>query len=154
MLKRDGIMVITVPARNELWSIYDEVSLHKRRYSKKSLRSLLVEANLRPIELRYIFFSLYFPMMLSRRKSSLPEDPFSIGITVNKFLKHLFRIEKRIESVCRLPIGTSLIAVAMGNLRGAPYVSCFAFTLYKTYLLFSRIFSIRGRLEIKPASCS
>ena len=43
VLKRGNVLIITVPAYPELWSKWDEVLNHKRRYAKKQLENLLKE---------------------------------------------------------------------------------------------------------------
>ena len=57
-------VMITVPARSELWSNYDETFGHYLRYSYEELSQLLDRAGIDPIRLRYFFHSLYVPMRL------------------------------------------------------------------------------------------
>lgn len=57
-------LIITVPARPELWSNYDEFYGHHRRYTREMLRSLSAELNVDRIEAGYFFHSLYVPAWL------------------------------------------------------------------------------------------
>ncbi len=68
--------VITVPARPEIWSNYDEFYGHRRRYDRPALRRLLEEAGTEPIDLRYFFRLLYLP---ARTMKAL-RRPRAVGI--------------------------------------------------------------------------
>ena len=59
-------VLITVPARQEIWSNYDVYYGHCRRYNLANLRQTAIEAGLRPVELRYLFRFLYPPALLLR----------------------------------------------------------------------------------------
>lgn len=113
--KRGGIIVLTVPARKELWSSFDEMSRHKRRYTKKVLKSIFLDMNLSPLSIEDMFMSLYLPMKYTRNKDRGKNDPFSINPFVNTLLKGLFDVERFTSKYLSLPIGTSLIAVAQKN---------------------------------------
>src|SRR4030043_853994 len=112
--KRGGIIVLTVHARKELWSIFDEMSRHKRRYTKKMLKHVFMGVNLSPLLMEYMFMTLYLPMKYTRNKD-WKNDPFSINPLVNTLLKGLFDVERFTPKYLSLPIGTSLIAVAQKN---------------------------------------
>lgn len=112
VVKGEGIIAITVPAQEELWSSFDEVSCHKRRYSKDKLNQLLLDLKLNILSVDYIFMSLYMPMLYMRRKGKENEDQFKINKLANIFLKKLFNVERLISRAVPLPIGTSLIAIA------------------------------------------
>jgi SAM-dependent methyltransferase len=55
-------VIVTVPARQELWSNYDEFYGHHRRYSADSLRELAIGAGWEMINLSYFFRLPYLPM--------------------------------------------------------------------------------------------
>ena len=112
VVKKNGILILTVPARKELWSGTDETSCHKRRYTKEMLKLLLSGADLKPLSIEYMFMSLYMPMKFMRSKSGRDNDQFSINRLVNRLLKGLFDAERIVSRKLPLPIGTSLIAVA------------------------------------------
>lgn len=116
--QKGGIIAVTVPARKELWSWFDEVSMHKRRYTKEMLREVLFEAGLSPLFIGYMFMSLYLPVRYLRKKGGNNDNMFRINRSVNALLKAFFDIERIISKVLPLPIGTSLIAIARKEFNG------------------------------------
>jgi SAM-dependent methyltransferase len=112
VVNEDGIVIVTVPAGKELWSWGDEISLHKRRYTKESCRKIILEAGLDPLLIEHMFMSLYLPMQYSRGKAGKKEVQFRINRIVNTLLKGFFDIERYISKVLPLPFGTSIIALA------------------------------------------
>jgi hypothetical protein len=104
-------LIITVPARSELWSNYDEHYGHFRRYDRSGLASVLDEAGLTLVSSRYFFHELYFPALFGRMRGHREvrlQAPTKRG---------LHRLAARVSGVCTsilppgLP-GMSLIAVA------------------------------------------
>jgi SAM-dependent methyltransferase len=61
-----GLILITVPAFNFLWSPHDLYLGHQRRYRQKKLKDTICQAGLVPIKSRYFFASL-FPLVALRR---------------------------------------------------------------------------------------
>lgn len=118
VVKKEGIIAITVPAQEELWSSFDELSCHKRRYSKDKLNQLLIDLKLNILSVDYIFMSLYLPMLYTRRKCKENEDQFKVNRFANIFLKKLFNVERLISKAVPLPIGTSLIAIVQKGQAG------------------------------------
>jgi ubiquinone/menaquinone biosynthesis C-methylase UbiE len=112
VLKKNGILVMTVPARKELWSCFDERACHKRRYTRGMLRKLLMEGDLIPLSIHYMFMALYLPMKFMRQKSDAHQDQFKINKTLNNVFRTIFNGERIVSKVIPLPIGTSLLAVA------------------------------------------
>lgn len=110
VLKKGGIMAITVPARDELWSIYDIKSSHKRRYTMEKLANTLHRSELNILLMEYMFMALYMPMRYIRKRDL--DDPFRINKLVNNFLKCYFDVERKLSNFFSLPIGTSLIAIS------------------------------------------
>jgi len=112
VLKQGGILAITVPAREELWSDFDKQSCHRRRYTKEGLNHILMDLKATPLLIDYIFMSLYLPMKYLRNKDATNNDPFKINPLLNSFLLRLLNLERIISKRISLPIGTSLIAIA------------------------------------------
>lgn len=52
-------LVVTVPARQELWTSFDDHYGHFRRYDRPTLRNEFAQAGLVPLEVRYFFHGLY-----------------------------------------------------------------------------------------------
>lgn len=59
-------LVVTVPARSELWSNYDEYYGHYCRYSSRSLVHMLESAGVKVRSWRYFFHGLYVPALLAK----------------------------------------------------------------------------------------
>jgi len=115
VVREGGIIMVTVPAREELWSWADEVSLHKRRYTIKKLEQSFLSLELRPLVIQYMFMFLYIPMKYTRRINKKKDDFFTLHGLLNTALKGILDIERTISKGLPLPIGTSLIAVAKKN---------------------------------------
>ena len=124
LLNKKGLMVITVPAYEKLWSEFDVISGHKRRYSKKELINKIVKINFEPIFITYFNFILFPVMYLTRKKKSgnshspLEEverqlNPPTIFNLIMKFSNFLERVLLNCGIV--IPKGTSLIVVARKN---------------------------------------
>lgn len=106
-------VIMTVPARQELWSAWDQHFGHHRRYDRRSLTSLCEDAGLHPSVLRYFFHAIY-PALLAvarvtgRSTQSTAQRSWSL---LNIVLTHVFTYE------ARLPIGrtfgSSLLAIAV-----------------------------------------
>jgi hypothetical protein len=102
-------LLVTVPARRELWSQWDDHYGHYRRYDRQSLAEDLQRGGAQPSSLGYFFHGLYGLLYLTRRqppkKIAVPRWPL-----LHKMLGVAFRIEH--ELLPRSLPGTSLIAVA------------------------------------------
>ena len=106
------VLIVTVPARSELWSNYDEYFGHFRRYSIRTLDAELRGASFANVRARYLFRALYPVMLgikLSRgRRSTTTRAPDNAGL--HRFIADCFGVEDRL-----LPgyiAGTSIIARA------------------------------------------
>jgi hypothetical protein len=111
MLER---ILLTVPARMELWSNYDVYYGHFLRYDKRDMALLIERAGLDIIRLKYFFVGLY-PIMwvLARviRRRSLATPPPSDGTSwIHALVGLAFTVEERLPFLGSLP-GTSLLGV-------------------------------------------
>lgn len=111
VLKQNGLLILAVPARDELWSYTDDISFHKRRYSPERISNLLNNTGFSPISIKYIFMLLYLPMKILRRKQGSAEDSLKINRITNLIAELLFDFERIISRYIKLPVGTSIIAV-------------------------------------------
>jgi ubiquinone/menaquinone biosynthesis C-methylase UbiE len=111
-VKKEGVVVITVPARKELWSYIDERAFHKRRYTKEMLSQIFSEVRLSPLFFEYMFMSLYFPMKYLRGEDKKTDNQFKINRLTNAIPRVTFNLERLISRFFPLPVGTSIIAVA------------------------------------------
>jgi len=135
MLKESGVLLITVPAHPSLWSYFDELGHHCRRYTEKELANKLTGAGF-TVEYMTQFMVSIFPIVwLARRltaRKSAPEktekkDEMRLFINelrirpgLNGLLRFLLEQEAHfISRHKRLPIGTSLIALAKKKVHSA-----------------------------------
>ena len=120
LLAPGGRLVVTVPAYRRLWSAVDERALHCRRYEHEELRMRLAGAGF-VVEYLTPFLTTLYPLMrvsrvLSRWRDT--GDPMRQELRVvpglNGILEVLLALEARwlLARRRRLPVGTSLIAVA------------------------------------------
>jgi len=122
LLKPGGLLVISVPAFPKLWSKWDVVLHHKRRYTKKSLIQELKQYPFDVLKISYMFSFLFIPAYLirvikSRISSKNYKSDFRINAPViNYFLLILSRFERFFIQNLSLPFGTSLICVAKKEL--------------------------------------
>jgi SAM-dependent methyltransferase len=115
-LKTGGKLVVTVPAHPWMWSAHDVVNHHKRRYSKRALRSLIESSPLRLDAIGY-FNSLLFPVAVAERLSSKlrGKDEADLSLPpapINTALERVFAAERHLVGRLPLPPGLSLFAVA------------------------------------------
>ena len=119
-LKPGGLVIVNVPALSSLFSKYDTVAGHHRRYNRKKLHLLFEALEIDPISVRY-WGSTMLPIAFVRKlmlqfvaeeKVILKgfKPPTSL---LNSLLSQLLKI----ESFCLrwLGVGTSLIAIGRWN---------------------------------------
>jgi SAM-dependent methyltransferase len=114
-----GILLITVPAFEFLWSGEDFISRHYRRYRRGQLISALQAAGFNKIWASY-YNTLLFPVIVGiilmkrifRPREMYKSDLAPLPDSLNQFLYNVFRSETWILKRVTLPIGASIIAVA------------------------------------------
>lgn len=101
---------VTVPARMEIWSNYDEYYGHYRRYTLESLAELAARTGLHVKESSYAFHGLYaaaraLKLVSSRRSTTIaaPSLPFA-----HQLLGAAFEVEHRV--LPRALPGSSIVA--------------------------------------------
>jgi len=122
LIGKNGMLYITVPARPELWSVYDDISGHKRRYTRESLIRVLTSVGLRIHSISYFGFSQYIPHLIMKRfiLSGTSKDIMPVLKKVvwqppgllNWLLEQSFILDMMIAKITPLPLGTSLIVAA------------------------------------------
>lgn len=119
--KLGGIVLITVPAFSFLWGQQDDISHHRRRYTRVSLKAVTAAAGLDIQKLSY-FNTFLFPCvtavrLVRRLRRSVPGRLqsdfvlFESGLP-NKILAWVFSLEAFILSWLNLPFGVSLVCIA------------------------------------------
>jgi SAM-dependent methyltransferase len=115
LLEPEGHIVITVPAREELWTSHDEVNHHLRRYTRPSLAALAARAGLELWSVRYLFHWTYPAKLLLRAKERITRRASPAATVppapVNRMLYGLSMWEQRALSRLRPAFGSSLLAV-------------------------------------------
>ncbi|MCX6122148.1 MAG: class I SAM-dependent methyltransferase [Ignavibacteriales bacterium] len=115
-LAKDGKAIITVPAYMFLWSAFDEMNQHKRRYTLTELKTKLLDAGYTIKKITY-FNTLLFPIVYAVRilnnilKRSGASDIEMPGKISNYILKKVFGIEKYLLRYINLPFGVSILTV-------------------------------------------
>ena len=115
-LKGDGMLLLTLPAHQSLFSDWDRRLHHFRRYSRRRIEALLKEHHFHTREASH-FFSFVMPLALVRRWTgrydgrTACEFP-AVSNHLNRLLLALGRIELNILRYTGLPFGTSLFAIA------------------------------------------
>lgn len=109
-------VAVTVPAFPWLWSAHDELHHHKRRYTRHSLRRVLVDAGFEDIELGY-FNSILFPLAVAHRFMSrlLGRTSGAEAMprpALNRLFAKLFALESHWVGRVPFPPGLSLYAIA------------------------------------------
>lgn len=118
--KKNGEIVLTVPADKSLWSYFDEACGHKRRYRRDEIMKKLLIAGFEVDRASY-FMTFLFPLLWILRKvcgnnartrlfCRLPEVRTIPGF--NQIFLLLSRIESRLLMKFDLPFGSSLVCVA------------------------------------------
>jgi hypothetical protein len=104
--------IIAVPARQELWSNYDEHWRHFLRYDIGTLREVTRESQLSIDRWGYFFHLLYIPawilIRIGRKRATAFPAP-KRNLWLHRLLGHMFWFESRL--VPKRFFGTSLICV-------------------------------------------
>lgn len=117
VLTDDGLLVVTVPAFQWMWSYSDHVLGHYRRYTRGQLVEELTSAGFR-VERATYFHSWLLPAAWTfRRLRALTgrtesADDFPVPAPVNRLLLGVSRLEQRFLVGHDLPFGLSVLAVA------------------------------------------
>lgn len=118
ILKKDGMLVLTVPAFTFLWSQWDVVLHHKRRYTTTQISDLLEKHGFQIQTLSYMYPWLVLPAYLVRFfKSKNSDEQYASDFQlshpiVNQLIGIVTDIEQWLMRYIHFPIGTSIICVA------------------------------------------
>jgi hypothetical protein len=123
LLDPDGVLLITVPAFRLLWTAHDELNRHVTRYTQSTFAQLAADCGLRIDALRY-FYHWLFPLKIAVRlkEACLPRNPQPPKIPaspVNRLCYGVSRLEQHLFRHCRIPFGSSLLAVGGHPLESA-----------------------------------
>lgn len=116
-LRSGGLMVLTMPAYQWLYSYHDRQVANLRRYTRREVNHLVAEAGFEILRSTY-WNTLPFPLAVLKRKvlpapSSAASDVKAFPAPVEAFFNGLMSIEHAWLSLGgQLPFGTSVLTVA------------------------------------------
>ncbi len=117
-LKKDGVIIFTVPAHPFIWSEHDIALHHFRRYTMCNFKDLLKTQNWKTLKISYaISFTfpavvLYrvFSKIFKKEKQAPKTDLIILPKFFNSILTNLIRIEAFLIKYIKLPFGISIVA--------------------------------------------
>ncbi len=127
ILTDDGMLIVVVPAYQWLWSYWDVIVGHYRRYTWTMLRRAIADAGL--VERRHTYLLMFLlpiaALWRAIRQAWFGQDAqeaasefVALPGLVNDLLLRLYRLETRLSQYVSLPFGLSIMAVcAKGPLR-------------------------------------
>ena len=114
LLKKDGYILITVPAFQSLYSSKDKSLKHYRRYNKETLRNLL-NKHFHEIKFTYFNFILFLPISILIFLFKITKISFinsfekKPNFLINKLAFLLFAFESFLINKIKFPFGISLL---------------------------------------------
>lgn len=119
VLKNNGYLIITIPAYKFLWSNFDVLSKHFKRYSLKELRQRIKEEGFEIKKISYFNCFLFFGVLINRLAKKLFRQPVNLSSDlappaeiINKALKMIFLCEVSLIKKINLPFGSSIFCIA------------------------------------------
>jgi SAM-dependent methyltransferase len=120
--KPNGFLCVTVPALPSLWGQQDEISHHKRRYTRRTLSDVFARASLPRPYITY-FNTALLPVIAAvrwaraaRGRTQLARSDFEDTRPgpLNELLAYGFALERFLIPYVPLPLGVSLLATRRG----------------------------------------
>ena len=120
VLKPGGVLVVTVPAMPTLWSDWDVVLHHHRRYTSRTLQALLAKTSFQTLYWNYVNVAVLPIVWLVRQSrkllasSSTASEGRAEESIPPKLLNDLLRwvfVTLACQRVVRFPIGVGLLGV-------------------------------------------
>lgn len=121
-VRSEGVVVVTVPAHEWLWSATDETLGHRRRYNRSKLRAEFDAAGLETLWTSHAF-SWCVPPVWFLRKARRAESELGIERSsplTDRLAGVLNAAERAVLARMTLPIGSSVIAVGRAARSGSP----------------------------------
>jgi len=120
LLRPGGEILVTVPAYQFLWTGFDEVLGHKRRYTRKEIREKFHRAGYEVIFASYFIFFLSPAFIAYRmlqklkgdKTTSLSGSVVMLPEPINWLFTQILILESHIISYFSFPFGTSIIVLA------------------------------------------
>jgi len=126
VLKKGGVLILSVPAFSFLFGPHDISACHFRRYNPKILKKKLEKNNFKIIKKTFINFWLFLPIVIFRLLRKLvrkigkgeSESLDSLFFNNNKIMSNLLTLILTTESVLidlNLPFGVTLLLIAINE---------------------------------------
>ena len=132
VMRPGGMLLISVPAYMQLWSYWDDILGHRRRYTTRTLRWVVEQAGFEVRKVSHSNMAILVPASLLRMikgmrhraveraytqgftsEPSTPETDFvPVPRPVNAALTAYYRLESRMLRRYNLPFGLSVVCVA------------------------------------------
>ena len=123
ILKKDGYLIMTVPALKFFWSQNDQYAGHFRRYSTQDCTNITKGTGLKIVNCRYFMFFLSLFLWITRKlifKRKMTNKTLNNKVKIqylkhnvlfNKVCTYVFNLETPIGHHINFPWGTSVLAV-------------------------------------------
>jgi len=119
LLEPGGLLLITVPAFQLLWTSHDVLNHHRERFTKTSFRRIARQGGVHVLEARYFFLWLFLVKLITRGMERLagakPKVPQAPPPWLNGFLQSLSRADNRLALGAAFPVGSSLLVLATNS---------------------------------------
>ena len=122
-LKSDGVIILSIPTYNFLWTLHDDFAHHKRRYDKSMIKDLIGISDLKIRRMFYWNSILFFLIVLFKVKNKFFRT-LNIGLKqphkiLNNILIKILKLEHYliIKHNLNPPFGVSLFAVIKKELN-------------------------------------
>lgn len=121
ILKDNGKIIITVPCFQSLWSIHDELVMHKRRYLKAELNAKILNNNFEIVESYYFNFLLFIPIYLHHKITKILKIKQVSNVELNNgflniIFKFIFNLDIKIARFLNPRFGVSCITICSPKL--------------------------------------
>ena len=120
VLKKEGVLILTVPAFNFLWNNHDIINNHFRRYNSIEVKSLF-NNGVRTVKLTYWNSILFIPTLFLKltnkhnKKNTLSHDFIKFPKLIYHIILTILLAENFLIRYVSLPIGTSVVGVFKKN---------------------------------------
>lgn len=113
----NGIVIVSVPAYQSMWSEHDELLWHKRRYSRSQLKALVTQSGFEVVHMSgFNWFMLPVAWLARRLRLGFATGDTLPPAPMNRALAQVLRFEVWVMAKgVHAPFGLSIIAVLRGS---------------------------------------
>jgi SAM-dependent methyltransferase len=116
VLRKDGMLIINVPAHEHLKRPHDERVHTRHRYHRGELYKMLQKSNFKIIKISYrntlLFLVLSLLSCVPQRYRTAYSDLRRVTEPLNSILVNILKMENRLLKIMNLPFGSSIFCVA------------------------------------------